>query len=161
MEAGALQHSSARIHGHQPERWGSESRAAVSICLSLSLHYICLGVAMPVICGLQRLQDSPEPFRCHIVPKIFPLEHFFSIIWYVCWGGGLLPWKFVPGTRVTDCCELLSGCWESNHRPLEVQSVLLNPAISPEPVWSVLRIQCECTWEVTDPLLSGAMGKHS
>lgn len=36
------------------------------------------------------------------------------------------------GTGVTDSCELLSGCWELNHGPLEEQASVLNRwAVSP------------------------------
>ena len=39
-----------------------------------------------------------------------------------------------PGTRITDSCELLCGCWELNLGPLEEQPVLLTA----EPSLSVL-----------------------
>ena len=40
------------------------------------------------------------------------------------------PWRSEDGagflaTRVTGCCELLCGCWDSDKEPLEEQPVLL------------------------------------
>ena len=43
----------------------------------------------------------------------------------------------IPGTGVTDSCELLCGCWELNLGPLEEQRVLLTRVIFPVP-WSFI-----------------------
>jgi hypothetical protein len=47
-----------------------------------------------------------------------------------------------PGTRITDSCELLRGCWELNLGPLEEQSVLLTaePSLQPPNFYFLKRV---------------------
>ena len=50
------------------------------------------------------------------------------LLMYICARRG----RQIPGTGVTDSCELPCGCWELNPGPLEEQPVLLTAEPSPQ-----------------------------